>query len=146
MSDQIPTAASAPGLMYIQDILRRTQPWARLMAIIWLIGCAIMVCVGIVAGLAGIAANRPQIAALFVLYPAIGVIYFFPAMYVRRFANRARDYAESGQLADLEAALDAQRSFWKFFGIMTLIGVAVAVVGVLSAGVIGFLFASRIRG
>jgi hypothetical protein len=99
-----------------------------------------------VGGLAGIATNRPQIAMLFVLYPAIGLIYFFPAMYVRRFANRARDYAESGQLADLEAALDAQRSFWKFFGIMTLIGVAVAVVGVLSAGVIGFLFASRIRG
>ena len=116
------------------------------MAIIWFIGCAITACFGLVAGLAGIATNRPQLALFFVLYPAIGVIYFFPAMYVRRFANRARDYAGSGQLADLEAALDAQRSFWKFFGIMTLIGAAIAIVAVASAGVIGFLFASRIRG
>ena len=146
MSDQIPVAAPAPGLTNVQDILRRTQQWARLMAIIWFLGCAAMVCFGLVAGIAGIAANRPQLALFFVLYPAIGVIYFFPAMYARRFANRARDFAGSGQLADLEAALDAQRSFWKFFGIMTLIGVAVVIVALASAGVIGFLFASRIRG
>jgi hypothetical protein len=146
MSEQVPIAAPSSELSHIQEILRRTQPWARLMAIIWLIGCGFTVLGGVVAGIAGIAAQQPRLAALVVIYPLIGVLYLFPAMYVRRFANGARDYASSGQLPDLERALDAQRSFWKFFGILTLVGVAVAIVVMLVAGVAGFLFASRIRG
>jgi hypothetical protein len=40
-----------------------------------------------------------------------------------RCANRIREFVRNGQEAELEAALEAQRSFWKFIGIVTLVSV-----------------------
>ena len=38
-----------------------------------------------------------------------------------RYADRIRDFLVQGQQHQLDAALEAQKSFWKFVGIFTLV-------------------------
>ena len=47
----------------------------------------------------------------------IGVLYFYPSLHLFRFASRIRDLADTHRLADLEAAVREQKSFWKFCGV-----------------------------
>lgn len=145
MSEQVPATPPAFQPARVQDILRRSQGWARLCSIMWFIGCAFAVLFGVGLGVAGLVAQQPGMAVLVVIYPLMGVLYLIPAVYVHRFANRARAFAASGQLHDLESALDSQRSFWKFLGILTLVGVAVAILAVVAGGLAGFFWAARMR-
>ncbi|TAK14852.1 MAG: hypothetical protein EPO35_08985 [Acidobacteria bacterium] len=122
----------------LRDILKRTQGWARLIAIIWMCGSILMILAGVVGGLGLAAAGRPEMIAAAFLYPVIGALYFLPANYLLRFANKARTYVQSGTQSELEEALDSQRSFWKFFGVMTLIAIGLMVLafiaGIVMAG------------
>jgi hypothetical protein len=60
--------------------------------------------------------------------------------YLLRFANRAREFVMSGQPADLEQALDAQRSYWKFTGVMMIVIFVLCILVAVLAGVGGFLW------
>jgi hypothetical protein len=53
--------------------------------------------------------------------------------YLVRCSKRIREFVAHREPRQLEAALDAQRSFWKFVGVLTLVGVALAVLGMVLA-------------
>jgi hypothetical protein len=87
-----------------------------------------MIVVGIGAGAVGLATGRAETAILMAIYPLSALIYFFPSLYMLQYAKRSRKFAQDGQsLAELEAALDALRKFFKFAGIATVLAVAVGV-------------------
>jgi hypothetical protein len=58
-----------------------------------------------------------------------------------RYADRIRSFVVSGLEQDLASALDAQRSFWKYAGIFTIVsivfGIAVMVFAVLAGIMVG---------
>ena len=72
-------------------------------------------------------------AALGVFYVLMGLLYFFPALHLYRYASRIGDYLGGGQDVQLELALDAQRSFWKFVGIVTLAGLVLMALTIVAA-------------
>lgn len=63
----------------------------------------------------------------------MGLFYLVPSLYLFRFATRIGEYLQSGQEAQLELALDSQRSFWRFVGILSLIAIVVTALGIFAA-------------
>jgi hypothetical protein len=82
-------------------------------------GLHILIVIG--GGGAMIATGNADGAGLLAVGPLIALFFIFPSLYLVRYANRIRDFVTHGQQSQLEAALEAQRSFWKFIGIVTLV-------------------------
>jgi hypothetical protein len=130
MTDEpLPPVPSAPGgFTLASQPLQRTQPWVRFMAIMGFIGAGFMVLVGLTAGIAGAATGRLETLGLMVVYPILAVVYVFPSMFLLRYADRIKTFVASGLEHDLASALDAQRSFWKFAGVFTIVSFVVGLV------------------
>lgn len=135
-----PSPIDAPR---VGEILRRTAPWAKFVAILYCIGAGLMVLVGIGAALMGLATRQPRMIVL-MAYPLFGILYLIPAMYLLRFARQARGFATGHQSRHLEEALDAQRSYWKFMGILMII-TFVCVLLLFGAGLVAGLWLMRTR-
>jgi len=67
-------------------------------------------------------------AGLGLIYLAFGALYFAPAIFLNRFASGIFNLLRTGRMSDLEQALGAQKSFWKFMGIMMIIIIVIYVV------------------
>ena len=102
------------------DLLSRTRPWVMVIAIVLFICIGLMV-IGAIAILAVAAATKGAMALLSLVYLVMAGVYFFPALYLTRYSRRISDVRRMGRAVDLEAALDAQRAFWKFSAILMLI-------------------------
>lgn len=79
------------------------------------------------------------------VYILLGLLYLFPSLKLWKYGSRIVDLMGSQSTEDLEAALDAQRSFWKLVGIMLaiFIGLYVIIIGItLVAGVFGAMSTS----
>jgi hypothetical protein len=68
-------------------------------------------------------------AVIGLVYVAMALFLFMPALSLSRFASRIATLRATGNVHDLESALDAQRAYWRFVGILTCIvfGMYVAV-------------------
>jgi Family of unknown function (DUF5362) len=120
--------------------LQRTQPWVRFLSIMGFIAAGFMVLFGLVIGAAGAATGNYQTLGIMVMYPIMGVVYVFPSIFLLRYADRIKTFVASGQEQDLAGALDAQRSFWKFAGILTIISIVLSLVFVAIAVMVGVFF------
>ena len=81
-------------------------------------------------------------AASSVGYPPmrrLALLYVFPSLYLFKYANRIRDFGIDGDALQLELALDAQRAFWKFVGVLTLVGLVLTVVLLVMAALLGIV-------
>lgn len=127
--------------------LQKTKPWVRFMSVMMFIGAGLMLMVGVVMGLAGGAGlmtgqNKALGAGvgmgIAVGYSLLAVLYIFPALKLWKYADRIRDLLNSRQIIDLEKALNEQRAFWKFVGVMMIvIFVIYFVAAIIGAVVIG---------
>jgi len=62
-----------------------------------------------------------------------GALCLAPATWLMQFASDINDLQQSKKMRHLKAALAAQKSFWKFCGICTLIYLALFAIGLLFA-------------
>jgi|SRR5688572_29985705 hypothetical protein len=134
-----PAATLSPA---VARILKETQPWARTMGILGFISVAVMILGGLAAGLVGVATGNLESVTLMILYPALGIMYVVPSMYLMRYANRIGEFVAQGHVSQLESALDAQRSFWRFVGIITIVSIAISILIVMAGIVLGLLAAA----
>jgi hypothetical protein len=77
---------------------------------------------------------------------ALACVYIAPGLYLARYASAIKRLNVNSTAAGLEEALKHQKSFRRFIGIVTAIGLASAVVVVgltVVAGVIGAMMAGR---
>ncbi len=104
------------------DMLRKTKPWVRFMSVIMFIASAFMALGGAFMMAAG-AAGAPGMYGAFVgvVYVVMAVLYIIPAVFLWRYADRIGSFLLQRTPAALTHALEAQKSFWKFVGILTLI-------------------------
>jgi ABC-type multidrug transport system permease subunit len=137
-----PVRPPAPSMNAVATALGRTAPWTQFVSILLFVSVGLMILVGLAAGAVGIATERAETAVFMVVYPLMGLLYFFPALYLLQYSKRIGRYVRGGrQLADLETALDAQRRFWKFVGILAIVWIVVSVVAIAAA----FLLATVAR-
>lgn len=148
-----PTAGEAFGAnrptVYLtplaQDYLDRTRPWVRLMSIVTFAAAVLMVLVGagmLVFSLVGAAwvsePSNPFGSAVFgslmaLCYVCLALVYVFPGLYLHRYASAIGLLRRNPDALVLQDALEHQKSFWRFVGILTVIGVVVSLLGLVLA-------------
>lgn len=118
------------------EMLRQTKPWVWFMGILLFIGGGLMVVGGLIASVViGAAGGRSAGfgAGMSLTYVLLGLLYIGPAIFLTRYGGNIGRLMVTRDSRTLEAALEAQKSFWKFVGIMTAVVISVWLVLLLLA-------------
>jgi hypothetical protein len=127
-------------------ILSATKPWVRFMSVLMWIGVILMLLIGAGMGVVstmGVAKSPTnpfggsQLLIFAVVYGLMAFIYVFPALKLWKYANRIGSLGSTRSVSDLDAALNEQRSFWKFVGVMAIIMISlylVIIIGFVAFG------------
>lgn len=120
--DSSPVLGLSTGIL---ESLKQTRPWVLLMGILCFIGAAMTIVIGLVfAVMMAFGGGGPFGVSMGIaaacLYLLMGVLYIFPGVFLVRYANKINTLLSAPSTEALEAALIAQKSFWKFVGISVL--------------------------
>jgi hypothetical protein len=118
--------------------MRETVKWAKFLAICSFVGLGLMVLVGVVFLFLSVSFPVPSemkfsTSAVGIFYILIAVLYFFPAMYLYRFATASAEAINTLNDDTLEEGLENLKSLFRFTGILMII--------VLSLYAVGFILA-----
>lgn len=135
-----------PGVI---NQLARTKGWVRFMAVLGFIGSAFMLLIGLLAMLGATAFSKAMgkkgmptsmIVTAGVLYLLMGLIQIYPAIKLNSFASAIGRLIFSGRVSDLVDAIEHQRGFWKFVGVILvlflILAVTIVVAAIVGAGAI----------
>ena len=107
------------------NMLRETKPWTRFIAVVTFVMAGLMLLGGLVflvmVSSMGSRSRSDVPALMGIVYIGLGALYFAPAIFLNRYASKIGDVLRTNGMRDLEQALAAQKSFWKFAGIMMII-------------------------
>jgi len=126
--------------------------WAKFLSVMGFIGCGLVVLIGVFFGsffnnfASGFGRNNPygdvspmagMGAVMAVVYIIIALIYFFPCLFLYRFATKMKTALASDDQETLNASFQNLKATLRFIGILTLIGVCfwvlAFIVGLLGA-------------
>lgn len=134
-------------LNYIRKSLRATWPWTRLLSVLGFIGTGLMILVGLGVMLGEsfipVSEKAPPLVFMGILYVLSSVLYLIPSIWLSKFSSATSAFLKSGDAIELGKAIAYQKSFWKFIGILTLVSIALIVLGVIAAVLIPTLIAVR---
>lgn len=116
------------------EMLRQTGPWVRFFGVLLWIGVGLGT-IGVVLLLMGAVFNMGtgrsggfeagvMMLIMALVWAAMLLLYFIPGLYLNRYASRISELMRTRREDVAEAALQAQKSFWKFMGIVVLISIA----------------------
>ena len=135
--------SSMGDINLLLEPLKATKGWARLCSIVGFIGCGFMVLAGLGMMLGGAAfqtaaTGSPAMGAGFgvgvgFFYLVFSLLYFFPSLYLFKYSSKIGNALVSQNVSDIAEALEQQKSFWKFAGILVLIMLVFFVIGIFSA-------------
>jgi hypothetical protein len=118
------------SLIFMMEIVK----WAKFLAISSFVGLGIMLLIG-----AGVILIQFQDQAeglstviMGVFYILMAVLYFFPALYLHRFATATANAIEQLNDDTLEEGLEQLKSLFRFTGILIIIILSLYAVGILS--------------
>lgn len=137
--------------------LAGTKPWVRFMSVLMFIGTGFMLLAALIMLVAGgtIAASAKasggalpagMMTGISIVYALFAGIYIYPALKLWKYASNIGTLLISSSMVDLEAALNQQRSFWKFLGIMVIALFVLYFVIVIAVVAIGGFAAMRVQG
>ena len=137
--------------------LAATKPWVRLMSVITFIGAAFMLLGAagmLLVGGMGAMSRKPSAAVLSgamgfgiaAIYATLALVYIFPGVKLWKYASAIGSLMHSGTEVDLVAALNQQRSFWKFVGIIVLAIIVLYVFIIIAFVLFGSLAAAKLKG
>lgn len=117
--------------------LRESTKWMKFMGIISYICASFMALGGIT--VVCLAIQRPQIILTGIIYIISSIIYFVIASYLTRAARNGKMAILSNNNQALTDFFSSNKSFWKFLGILTIIGLSIAAISIIIAIIaIGF--------
>ena len=106
--------------------LNETRKWTMFFAILGFIGIGflaiafiIMAIIGIIGGVMGNMGSAIFVV-LAVVYLIIGVLYFFPVLYLLKFSTNMKTAIEQTKQSNLVSAFEYLKSHYKFLGIFTI--------------------------
>jgi hypothetical protein len=124
-------------LNYIMNSLRATKPWTRLLSILGFIGTGLTILMGLGMMLGGsfipISPKTPPLEFLGILYILTSVFYLVPSIWLSKYSSAIASFLKGGDSVQLGKALAYQKSFWKFVGILVLVFIIIAILGLLAA-------------
>ena len=142
--------------------LKGTKGWVKLMAVMLFLGAGLMFLLGLVMASSGAfssailsasagGADLSGLGGAFgivigLIYAAIGLVYLYPGMKLWKYGNRITQLLQDRAATTLEAALNEQRCFWKYIGIMTLIMLSIYALIFIGAIIVGIFAAASAAG
>lgn len=124
--------------------LSEAARWARFLAIVGFIMCGLIALFGLFAGTFfsrfannfGAEAGTVSSGAfgfMFMAYAIIGIIiYFFPCLFLYRFANKMKAALASNDQENLNGSFQNLKITFRYFGILTIIVLAFYAIGLIS--------------
>ncbi|WP_256007534.1 MULTISPECIES: DUF5362 family protein [Pedobacter] len=133
-------------LMISEDIrsyLYETAKWAKFLSIIGFVITVFIVLLAFspgafLASMNSVAGESNPYAAmgasgLTVMFMIIALIYFYPSFMLFKYANAAKQAVLFGDQPKLEVAMATMKSFFKFWGILTIVVLAFYLIAFISA-------------
>lgn len=116
--------------------LAETAGWTKFLAIIGFVMMGLLVLMGLFAGsifsALGAGDEMPFPPFLFgLIYIIIGLIYFFPILYLFRFSTKVKEAIQQKNEALLTAGFSNLKSHYKFVGILVVAVLALYAVGIV---------------
>ena len=117
--------------------LAEAAKWAKFLSIIGFVGCGLLVLIGIFFGsffsmfsselnrtspYGDMAASGGMGAVAAIMYSIIALVYFFPCLFLFRFATKMKTALASNDQETLNASFQNLKATFRFIGILTLIG------------------------
>lgn len=136
----------------VVDQLRRTRGWVLFFSVmLWIgavfliLGGVAMVGMGVLAGAGGAFTEELSkdfaamggMAVIGVVYFVMAFFYIYPALKLGKFAARIKDLTATPSEQNLVAALNEQRAFWKYVGVMMIVMFAIYLVFIIIMMVVG---------
>lgn len=109
-----------PKLTRSATALRQTKPWVRLISVFMFLGAGALIIGGGFFMIFGMANGNTTVFAG-ILYGALSLLYIIPATFLWKYANCIETFLQDNSPGSLASALESQKSFWKFCGIMLII-------------------------
>lgn len=137
-----------------RDILGRTVKWSKFIAVFCFVYCGLFIISGVtmcivgafigdsLADLDGLTPSTIMIMG--VLYTAMSVVYFFPALYLYNFSEKLPRALAENDIEAVNAALEYHRRYYKFTGIFIIAAIAVSILAVI--GMFIFTFSTMAAG
>lgn len=154
------SASSAEGVSQEAIVqLQRTKPWVRFIGVLLWIGVALMMLGGVIVlfssimglsamnqnGAGNLGLQAGMMVGIAISYLIMSLLYIYPAVKIWKYGSYIGKLVSSRSPEDLVSALDQQRSFWKFFGIMAIIVICMYLLIFIGAIVFGAAAASGLQ-
>lgn len=129
----------------IKSNLFTTARWANFLAILGYIGVGLLALIGIVSIImgasfpgymseAGLMGTAPVWFGI--LYLIIAVVYFIMCVYLHRFSKSVRMAIVGNSQMLLEEGMMYQRKLYRFYGIVTIVSIGIAILAIILAGIL----------
>lgn len=129
--------------------MRSTKLWTKFLSIMGFIMAGFMVIMGVFIIFAGNLFTKGASPGLTIFmgifYVLFSIFYIIPSLYLFKFASALNRFLSDRKDAEMEAAISYQKSFWKFCGILCLIGMTLAIVGIVAAIAIPMLLGTGMK-
>jgi hypothetical protein len=154
---------TSPGEAITEGILTQlkgTKGWVKLMAVMCFLGGGLMALGGLAVVAFGIFGGSILAASgmegvdmasiggavggvvIGALYALMGVLYFYPGFKLWGYASAIEDLLKDRMAVTLERALNEQRAFWKFLGVLVVVLICVYVLAIVGAVVVAVIAAA----
>ena len=105
-------------LQEVTHSMAQTKPWVRLLSVLgFLVTAGALTFVAIGSAVGGAA---PGPLDLIIMIPMCTLFYLIPSLLLWNYASRIGEFLRGTNHASLLTALTAQKSFWKYLGILGL--------------------------
>lgn len=129
--------------------LSSIRKWTFFLAIMGFIGSAFMIFFGLFFGVMSKFIPQDDATSKFpgviimLFYFIIGAVYFFPSMFLLNFSSKIKVTLATHSESPFVEALNYLRLHFKFMGIMIIVGVVVAFLGIFIAVILAMLAATH---
>lgn len=127
--------------------LKETARWAKFLSILGFIGCGLIILIGLGMMFAFSSINTTEFGGamgnmysrgLPIIYIALSALYFFPCLYLYRFATGMQAALQAGEPVKLQTSFRNLKSCFRFIGILTIILLAIYLLAIVGVAIIGF--------
>ncbi|MDB2462862.1 DUF5362 family protein [Algibacter sp.] len=120
----------------IKGLLKETSSWTYFISILGFVGIGIMVVFGLFFGVimssaGALGANNPyenlgfSMGYLGLVYVVLGLVYFFPVLYLFNFSRKMKSALTSTNNDDFKLAFTNLKSHYKFMGIFVIVMISI---------------------